>query len=149
VYSQRLYRLAPAERAGGAFVVRKGADEGIEKVLIVEAQANRVTTNPKSGKEKVLFSLAVRDAGGEAVKLLHASRADIAYGDNAWRLAHVVLRIVLKSAGTRAPTITVKIKPPNSVGFPRHRHRKRVMALLKLNNLLHGRTPSSAALAAE
>ncbi len=70
------------------------------------------------------------------------------YGDDAWRLAHVTIRIVLKGPGRRPPTISVKIKPDDSVSFPRSRHKKRVMALLALNNLVHARQPADAALAA-
>lgn len=148
--AQRLYTLEPAERMGGAFAFRTGADEEIDRVQIVEAQANRVATDLRTGKERTLFSVTVRDTGGEALKLLHASRTDIVYGDNAWRLAHLVARIVLKTpGGGRAPTITVKIKPPDSLGFPRSRHKKRVMDLLRLNNLVHARQPTGIALAAE
>jgi hypothetical protein len=147
--AQRLYTLEPVERSGGAFAFRRGADGEIDRILVVEAQANRVATNPRTGKERTLFSLTARDPEGAALRLLHASRADIVYGDNAWRLAHIAIRILLKSAGARAPTITVKIKPPDSVGFPRHRHRRRVTELIRLNNLLHAREPAGAAVAAE
>lgn len=147
--AQRLYTLAPLELSGGTFTFRKGDDEEIDRILIVEAQANRVATNVKTGREKTLFALTLRDPGGNALKLLHQSRTDIAYGDNAWRLGHITARIVLKAPGRRAPTITVKIKPEDSVSFQRSRHRKRVMTLLALNNLVHARQPDDAALAAE
>jgi hypothetical protein len=147
--AQRLYTLEPVERSGGAFAFRTGADGEIDRILVVEAQANRVAANPRTGKERTLFSLTVRDADGAALQLLHASRADIVYGDNSWRLAHIAIRIVLKSTGTRAPTLTVKIKPPDSIAFLRCRYRKRVMELLRLNNLLHAREPDGTALAAE
>ena len=93
--------------------------------------------------------LRALNSPGNALKLLHQSRTDIDYGDNAWRLGHITARIVLKTPGRRAPTITVKIKPDDSVSFQRSRHRKRVMTLLKLNNLLHARQSDDAALAAE
>jgi len=147
--AQRLYTLEPLERSGGTFSFRAGDDDEIDHILIVEAQANRVATNLKTGREKTLFSLTVRDPAGSALKLLHQSRSDIEYGDNAWRLGHVTARIVLKAPGRRAPTFTVKIKPDDSVTFPRNRYKKRVMALLALNNLLHVRQPAESALAAE
>lgn len=146
--AQRLYTLAPLERSGGTYAFRKGDDEEIDHILIVEAQANRVATNIKTGREKTLFSLTLRDPAGNALRLLHQSRTDIVYGDDAWRLAHVTIRIVLKGPGRRPPTISVKIKPDDSVSFPRSRHKKRVMALLALNNLVHARQPADAALAA-
>ena len=147
--AQRLYTLEPLERSGGSFAFRKGDDDEIDRILIVEAQGNRVTTNIKTGREKTLFSLTVRDPSGNALKLLHQSRTDIVYGDNAWRLGHIAARVVLKTPGGRAPTITVKIKPDDSLSFQRSRHKKRVMALLALNNLVHARQSGEAALAAE
>ena len=147
--AQRLYTLEPLERSAGSFAFRKGDDEEIDRILIVEAQANRVTTNLKTGREKTLFSLTSRDPSGNALKLLHQSRTDIVYGDNAWRLGHITARVVLKTQGGRAPTITVKIKPDDSLSFQRSRHKKRVMALLAVNNLVHARHSGEAALAAE
>lgn len=147
--AQRLYTLEPLERSAGNFAFRKGDDEEIDRILIVEAQANRVTTNLKTGLEKTLFSLTSRDPSGNALKLLHQSRTDIVYGDNAWRLGHITARVVLKTQGGRAPTITVKIKPDDSLSFQRSRHKKRVMALLTVNNLVHARHSGEAALAAE
>jgi len=147
--AQRLYTLEPLERSAGSFAFRKGDDEEIDRILIVEAQANRVTTNLKTGREKTLFSLTSRDPSGNALKLLHQSRTDIVYGDNAWRLGHITARVVLKTQGGRAPTITVKIKPDDSLSFQRSRHKKRVMALLAVNNLVHARQSGEAALAAE
>ena len=146
--AQRLYTLAPLEKSGGTFAFRKGDDEEIDYILIVEAQVNRVATNTRTGRERTLFSVTLRDSAGNALLLLHQSRADIVYGDNAWRLGHVTARIALKGSGRRAPTITVKIKPDDSVSFPRSRHKKRVMALLALNNLVHARRPDESALAA-
>ena len=70
-----------------------------------------MTTIVKTGREKTLFSLTVRDPSGNALKLLHQSRTDIVYGDNAWHLGHVTARILLQTPSGRAPTITVKIKP--------------------------------------
>lgn len=43
--------------------------------------------------------------------------------------------MVLKASGGRAPTITVKIKPDDSLSFQLSRHKKRVMTLLALNIL--------------
>ena len=147
--AQRLYTLEPLERSGGGFVFRKGDDEDIDHILLVDVQADRVTTNLKTGREKTLFSLTARDPSGNALKLLHQSRTDIVYGDNAWRLGHITVRIVLKTTSRRAPSITVKIKPDDSLSFQRSRHKKRVMALLALNNMVHARHSGEAALAAE
>ncbi|MBX6382606.1 MAG: hypothetical protein IRZ07_06470 [Microbispora sp.] len=147
--SQNLYTLAPAEKSHGTFTFRIGDLDQIERVEITEAQANRVATNVRTGREKTLFSVRVKDSEGSALRRLHESRADISYGDNAWRLDHIIARILLKTPSGRAPAISVTIKPPGSVTFPRVRHKKLVMALLKLNALTNDRRPIVPALAAE
>lgn len=147
--AQDLYTLAPAENSSGAFALRIGDLDQIDRVEITEAQANRVATNVRTGREKTLFSVRVKDSEGSALRRLHESRTDIIYGDDSWRLDHIIARIVLKTAGGRAPTISVTLKPPGTASFPRVRHKKLVMALLKLNALTNDRRPLAPALAAE
>jgi hypothetical protein len=133
--SQDLYTLAPVENSNGGFGFRIGDLDQIERVEITEAQANRIATNVRTRREKTLFSVRVKDSEGSALRRLHESRTDISYGDDSWRLDHIIARIVLKTPGGRAPTISVTIKPPGTASFPRVRHKKLVMALLKLNAL--------------
>ena len=147
--SQNLYTLAPVENSQGSFRFRIGDLDQIARVEITEAQANRVSTNIRTKREKTLFSVRVKDSEGSALRRLHESRTDISYGDNAWRLDHIIARIVLKTPSGRAPTISVTIKPPGSASFPRVRHKKLVMALLKLNALTNDRRAIATALAAE
>jgi hypothetical protein len=146
--AQRLYTLEPAERAGGAFEFRHAHDDGIESVRIYEAQVNRTAVNPRSGTERTLFSLIVRDGGGQALRLLHTGRPDIAYGQG-WKLDHLTLKVMLRTDGPRPVALTVKVKPEATVSFQRHRHEQRVMRLLRLNGMVHGRASHSTALAAE
>lgn len=144
-----LYTLSPVERSNGSFVFRTDGLPEIDRVEITEAQANRIATIPRTGNEKTLFSVRVKDSGGEALRRLHESRSDIFYGNDAWRLDHVVARILLKTASGRSPTVSVTIKPPGTVSFPRVRHAKLVAALLDLNLLANDRKPRATALAAE
>ena len=146
--ARRLYTLERVEQAGGRFAFRHGHDDGIAKVMIYEAQVNRMMAGPRGG-QKVAFSLTARDPFGDALRALHASRTDIAYGDGGWRLAQMVIKIVLKSDRPRPPMIAVKIKPHSTLGFPRQRHQHRVMELLRMNGMLCDREPASAAIAAE
>lgn len=94
-----------------------------------------------------MFSLLVRDPSGNALRLLHESRPDIAYGQG-WRLAHLTLKVMLRTDSRRPHSLTVKIKPSETVSFRRHRHQRRVMTLLRLNGMVHGRELGGAALAA-
>jgi hypothetical protein len=91
----------------------------------------------------------VRDPAGDALRALHESRRDIAYGSGGWRLAHLVLKVVLRSETARPPVIAVKVKPTETISFPRHRHQRLVMELLRVNGILCGREPAGVALAAE
>ncbi len=104
--------------------------------------------NPRTGKERTAFSLLARHPGGSALRLLHEGRRDIVYGDGGWRLAHLTIKVVLRTDGPHPPVITVKIKPAETVSFPRQRYQMRVMELLRRNEMLHGREPGRSALAA-
>lgn len=146
--AKRLYTLEPAERAGAGFRFHHEHDDQIESVRIYEAQANRTAINPRSGAERTVFSVLVRDTGGDALRLLHDGRSDIAYGKG-WRLDYLTLKIMLRTGGPRARALTVKIKPFETVSFQRHRYQTLVMELLRLNGMTYGRDVGSTALAAE
>jgi hypothetical protein len=60
----------------------------------------------------------------------------------------LVIKIILHAPGRRRPTISVKIKPPQTVSFPRQRHKQLVMALLRRNDLVHDRESAATAVAA-
>ena len=146
--SRRLYTLAPAERAGAEFAFRHAHDDDIEAVRIYEAQVNWTAVNARSRAEKTVFSVVVRDTRGQALRLLHESRPNIAYGQG-WRLDHLTLKVMLRTDGPRPRALTVKIKPWETVSFQRHRHQDRIMQLLRLNGMICDRDAGSAALAAE
>lgn len=146
--AQRLYTLETVERTGGGFAFRHGHDDGIAKVAIYEVQVNRMMVGPR-GTQKVALSSIVRDPFGNALKALHASQAGVAYGEGGWRIAHLIIKITLKSDGPRPPVISVRIKPHATLSFPRQRHQRRVMDLLRMNGMLCDRDPASAALAAQ
>jgi hypothetical protein len=146
--ARHLYTLDRVEQAGRSFAFRHGHDDGIAKVMIYEAQVNRMMAGPR-GAQKVALSLIARDPFGHALTALHASRPDIAYGDGGWRLAYLVLKIELKSDKPRPPTIAVKIKPDSTLSFQRQRHQRRVMDLLRMNGMLCEREPPSIAIAAD
>ena len=146
--SRRICTLDLVEGSGGSFAFRHAHDRRIDKVLIYEAQVNRLVAGRRGG-QKVALSLIARDPAGDALATLHASRADIAYGGGGWQLAHLVIKVVLQSDKPRPPVIAVKIKAPEVVSFPRHRHEKLVMDLLRANGILCAREPALAAAAAE
>jgi hypothetical protein len=146
--SRHLYTLSAVERAGAAFQFRYGHDPGIARVQIYEAQANRVVLT-KNGREKVIRSLIARESDGNALQALHESRPEITYQSGGWRLGHLILKITLATIAKRPTVITVKIKPPEILSFPRQQHERRVMKLLAMNEILCERESPSPALAAE
>ena len=148
VEARRLYTLEPAERVGANFAFRHGHDEEIDSVRIYEAQVNRTAINQRSRAEKTVYSIVVRDTRGQALRLLHESRPEIAYGQG-WRLDHLTLKVMLRTGGPRLRALTVKIKPYETVSFQRHRHQGRVMDLLRLNGMVLNRDAGTSALAAE
>lgn len=146
--AQRLYTLEPVERSAGAFTFRHAHAPEIAEVRIYEAQVNRLAVNPRTGRQRTVRSYIVRDTEGQALQALHASLPGIVYG-RGWQLAHLVIKIVLRAPGRRQPVISVKIKPPQTVSFPRQRHQQLVMALLRRNDLVHDRESAATAVAAE
>ena len=98
--SRRICTLERVEEAGSSFSFRCRHDTDIDKVLIYEAQANRMVTGPR-GAQRVGLSLLARDPAGDALRALHESRRDIAYGDGGWILAHLVIKVVLRSDRAR------------------------------------------------
>ena len=148
VSSRRLYTLNAVEREGAAFQFRRCHDLGIARVQIYEAQVNRVVAG-KGGREKILRSLIARESDGNALQALHESRPEISYQSGDWRLAHLVIKITLNAEGPRPPVITAKIKPHDTLSFPRQRHQQRVMKLLAMNEMLCEREPARTVAAAE
>ncbi|MCE2968973.1 MAG: hypothetical protein LW847_01880, partial [Burkholderiales bacterium] len=101
------------------------------------------------GREKILRSLIARESDGNALQALHESRPEISYQSGDWRLAHLVIKITLNAEGPRPPVITAKIKPHDTLSFPRQRHQQRVMKLLAMNEMLCEREPARTVAAAE
>lgn len=146
--AQRLYTLAPVEQSGGSFVFRHAHAPEIAEVQIHEARVNRLAVNPRTGRQRTVKSWTMRDTEGHALRELHASLPHITYGPG-WQLAHLVIKIVLHAPGRRRPTISMKIKPPQTLSFPRERHQQLVRDLLHRNGLIHDREPAAIPVAAQ
>jgi len=146
--AQHLYTLAPVERAGYGFTIQHAFDPGIRRVQIVEVQADRVGTDPQSGFTRTFWSHLVRDSRDNALARLGESTRGIAFGSD-WHLNHLVLRVHFDTEESRPARVTVKLKPPGTASFKRHRFEDRIMPLLRRNGLVHDRDPGQAAAAAE
>jgi hypothetical protein len=146
--AQNLYTLAPIERVGRGFRFNHAFDPGIREVQIVAAQADLMGANRRTGQPRVLRSVSSRDGFENAlVGLFDAMRGE-PFGSE-WRLNHVDIRVHFDVLGSRPAKVTVKVKPPASAIFKRHRFEDRIMTLLRRNGLVHDRFAHHAAIAAE
>lgn len=146
--AQDLYTLAPVERAGFGFVFEHAFDPGIRRVQITEVQADRIGTDPRSGQTRTLHSHVTRDGRENALTRMREDMPGISLG-HGWRLNHLTLRVHFDVGDARPVTVTVKIKPPRTAMFKRHRFEDRIMTLLRRNGLINDRAPVRAAAAAE
>lgn len=146
--AQDLYTLAPVERAGMSFSFQHAFDRGIRSVQIIEAQADRLGPDPRSGKPKAYWSLVARDSRYSALVRLLEGRREIVFGTD-WRLNHIVLRVHFDVGETKPVRVTVKLKPPGTAMFKRQRFEGRIMELLRRNGLVNDRDARQSAVAAE
>lgn len=147
--AQDLYTLRPVERAGFGFTLGHDFDPAIRRVQIIEAQANNVSTDPQTGAERVWWSIIARDNQDNALARLRETNCGIVFGDDAWRLNHLVIRVHIDVGARRPATVTAKIKPPAAAMFKRQRFEGRIMELLRRNGLCLERKPRDATAAAE
>jgi hypothetical protein len=146
--AQNLYTLAPVERAGFGFTFQHAFDPGIRRVQIVEVQADRLGADQRSGETRTFWSHIIRDGRDNALVRLGEGTRGIVFGAD-WRLNHMVIRVHIDAGGAKPARVTVKLKPPGTAMFKRHRFEARIMTLLRLNGLVHERKPDQAAVAAE
>lgn len=146
--AQDLYTLAPVERSRFSFVFDHVFDPGIRRVQITELQANRVGTDPRSGQTKTLYSHVTRAGKENALARMREDAPGISFGHDR-RLDHLTLRIHFDVGDARPVTVTVKIKPPRTAMFKRHRFEDRIMTLLRRNGLINDRALGRTSAAAE
>ena len=145
--AQNLYTLAPVERRGFGFVFEHAFDPGIRRVQITEVQADRVGTDLRSGQTRALWSHVTRDGKENALARMRDDAPGISLGPD-WRLNHLTLRVHFDVGDARPVTVTVKIKPPRTAMFKRHRFEDRIMNLLRRNGLINDRALGGTAAAA-
>ena len=146
--AQNLYTLAPVERAGFGFTFQHAFDPGIRRVQIVEVQADRLGTDARSGETRTFWSHVMRDHRDNALARLGEGTRGIVFGAD-WRLNHMVIRVHIDAGGSKPARVAVKLKPPGTAMFKRHRFEARIMTLLRRNGLVHDRQPDRASAAAE
>lgn len=146
--AQNLYTLAPVERAGFGFTFQHAFDPGIRRVQIVEVQADRLGADQRSGETRTFWSHIIRDGRDNALVRLGEGTRGIVFGAD-WRLNHMVIRVHIDAGAAKPARVTVKLKPPGTAMFKRHRFEARIMTLLRRNGLVHDREPGKAAVAAE
>lgn len=146
--SQNLYTLEPIERQGFEFVVDRAFDPDIERAQIVEVQVDRISTDDE-GSVRVHWSMVARDNRESALARLAETTRGIVFGPDSFRIGHIVLRLQFRVPNGRPAKVTIKIKPPSTASFKRHRFESRIMDLLRRNGFCHNREPAEASVAAE
>lgn len=146
--AQNLYTLAPVERIGCGFAFSHAHDPAIRRVRIVEAQADQLSLDHFTGDARLISTSVARDAGGGALDRLAEAMRSRSFGPD-WRLRHIVVRVTIESGTGRPGQVTIRIRPPASAAFSRHRFEERIMTLLRRNGLVHDRYAYGAAIAAE
>jgi hypothetical protein len=147
-HAQNLYTLAPVERVGCGFAFTHAFDRAIRRVRIVEAQADQLSQDRFTGKVRLVSTSVARDGDGGALDRLAETMRSRSFGPD-WRLRHIVIRVNIDSNVCGPSQVTVKIRPPASAIFSRHRFEERIMTLLQRNGLVHDRYAYGAVIAAE
>ena len=147
--SRNLYTLAAVERTGLGFTVDHAFDPSIVRVQIVEVQADRIATDPRTDDIKVVWSLIARDSRGNALARLAEMTRGLVFGRENFRLGHMILRVHFASGRPQPTRVTIKIKPPDTAAFKRLMFEGRIMDLLRRNGFCHDRDAVEAAAAAE
>lgn len=147
--SQTLYTLGPIERAGFGFRFTHAFDPGIRRVQIVEVQADRIATDPRTGETRAYEAFIARDHRDNALDRMGETAPGIVFRPDAYRIGHIMIRIHFDVGEAKPVRVTVKIKPPGTAMFKRHRFEAQIMQLLRRNGLCHEREPGQTALAAE
>ncbi len=146
--AQKLYTLEPVEAAGFGFTFDHAFDPTIRRVQIVEAQADRITVDPRSGEERRSWSMTMRDNSNALFRLGSEARR-IIFSQDGYRLNHIVFRVQIEPEGERPARLTVKLKPPSSAMFKRERFEGQIMTLLQRNGLCREREHRDPAVAAQ
>ena len=146
--AQNLYTLSPVERRGFEFAFNHAFDSDIRRVQITEVQVDRLGTDPRSGHTRTWWSHTTRDGRENALARLRDDTRGIIFGQD-WRLNHLVIGIYFDVGEPKPVRVTVKIKPPGTATFKRHRFEARIMTLLHRNGLAHDREFDRTVAAAE
>ena len=123
--AQNLYTLSPVERSGFEFAFNHAFDPDIRRVQITEVQVDRLGTDPRSGQRRTWWSHTTRDGRENALTRLRDDTRGITFGQD-WRLNHLVIRVHFDVGEPKPVRVTVKIKPPGTATFKRHRLSRRV-----------------------
>ena len=146
--SQNLYTLEPIEKQGFDFTLDTRFDPGIKRAAIIEAQAEKIAPVQGAPEMRGPWTIAVRDRWNALARMGQLTKF-IAFGDGRYRLGYVVISLEF-DIGSKKPTrVTIKVKPPGTLMFRRHRFEGRVLELLRRNGFCLDRKPATSAAAAE
>jgi len=142
---QDLYTLEPIERRGLGFVMDRSFDPGISRAAIVEVEARKLPGEEGSPSP---WSVVMRDRHN-ALQRLGNVAPRIGFGEYGYGLGYIIIATSIETGGKRPAKLRVKVKPPHTAAFKRHRFEGRIMELLRRNKLCCERKSGASAAAAE
>jgi len=145
---QDLYTLEPIERRGLSFVMDRSFDPGISRAAIVEVEARKLPGEEAGEGSPSPWSVVMRDRHN-AVQRLGNVAPRIGFSEAGYSLGYIVIATSIETGGKRPAKLRVKVKPPHTAAFKRHRFEGRIMELLWRNKLCCERKSGVSAAAAE
>ncbi len=146
--SQNLYTLEPIERKGFAFTLDHAFDPGIRRAAIVEVQIEKIGSGEGPFETAGPWTLTVRDRWNALARTEQLTKL-ITFGEDRYRISHIVIALGFDIGASRLARLTVKLKPPGSAVFRRQRFEGRVLDLLRRNGLCRERGSAASAAAAQ
>ena len=145
--SQDLYTLEPIELKGLSFVMDRSFDRGISRADIVEVEARKLPGEDAVEGSPSPWSVVMRDRHNALQRLADVAPR-VSFGLGRYELGYVIIAVSIESGGRQPAKRRVKVKPPHTADFKRHRFEGRIMELLRRNKFCcDGKSGASAAAA--
>jgi hypothetical protein len=146
--SQDLYTLKPIERRGLSFVMDRSFDQGISRADIVEVEARKLPGEDAVEGSPSPWSVVMRDRHNALQRLSNVAPR-VSFGPDGYELGYVLIAVSIETGRRQPVKRRVKVKPPHTADFKRHRFEGRITELLRRNRLCCDRKSGASAAAAE
>jgi hypothetical protein len=146
--SQDLYTLRPIERMGLRFAMDRSFDQSISRADIIEVEARKLPGEGAREGSPSPWSVVMRDRHNALQRLGHVAPR-VSFASGGYELGYIIIAVSIETGGKQPVKRRVKVKPPHTAAFKRHRFEGRIMELLRRNKLCCERKPSASPAAAK